>query len=82
MARLTIPAAVVVLAGVVVAAVLSWPFHVGGRGPAATTRGPAGAAAAGSGRIVAVTPTGVLALSDPWRTHHVAAQAGGMSATW
>jgi hypothetical protein len=63
------PAAVVVLAGVVVAAVLLWPFHVGGRGPAATTRGPAGGAAAAGGRIVAVTPTGVLALSDPDGTH-------------
>jgi len=67
--QLTIPAAVVVLAGVVVAAVLFWPFRVGGRGPTATTRGPAGAAAAAGGRIVAVTPTGVLALSDPDGTH-------------
>src|SRR5215475_1962973 len=67
--RLVIPAVVLVLAGAVVAAVQFWPFHAGGRGPAATTGGSPGAAAAADGRIVTITPTGALALSDPDGTH-------------
>jgi len=67
--RLVIPAVVLVLAGAVVAAVQFWPFHAGGRGPAATAGGSPGAAAAADGRIVTITPTGALALSDPDGTH-------------
>ena len=67
--RLAIPAAALVLAGAVVAAVQFWPFHAGGGRPTATTKASAGAAAGAGGRIVTVTPTGVLALSDPDGTH-------------
>src|SRR5262249_7321200 len=67
--RWRFPAAVLVLAGVIVAAVQFWPFHAGGRGPTATAGGSPGAGAAAGGRIVTVTPTGALALSDPDGTH-------------
>jgi len=60
--RLGMPAGVLAIAGTVVTAVLFWPFSSGAPRSAAW-------AALADGRIVAVTPAGGFALSDPAGGH-------------
>lgn len=57
-----VPAAVLVVAGAVVAVVLFWPFWAAGPSTAEGTD-------LGSGRVVAVTPAGGMVLSDPGGRH-------------
>jgi len=60
--RLAVPAAVLVVAGAVVAAVQFWPFSRGAPSRAEATD-------LGGGRVVAVTPAGGVVLSDPGGGH-------------
>ena len=62
---LVLPAVTLALAGAVVATVQLQPFSSGPPRPAAAAGQSAASVAPGGGRIVALTPAGQLALSDP-----------------
>jgi hypothetical protein len=81
--RLVLPAVTLALVGVVVATVQLQPFSSGPPRPAAAGQ-PAASVAPGGGRIVALTPAGQLALSDPDGRHEIRTSGlenvGGMAA--